>query len=119
MERKPRQDDELVMSLVEMALAQPENQRESYLETACSGNPDLFNQARHYVQWEARMRGFLLDPLCPGAEQENPFEQGQILEGRFRIEREVARGGMGIVYQAFDEKLDRRIALKCARAGFR
>jgi serine/threonine protein kinase len=26
---------------------------------------------------------------------------------------------MGIVYEALDEKLDRRIALKCAKAGFR
>jgi len=107
------------MSLVEGALAQPENQRESYLESACSGNAELFTQAWDYVQSEARMRGFLLDPLFQAAEDENPFAPSQLLEGRFRIEREVARGGMGIVYEAFDEKLDRRIALKCAKSGFR
>ena len=106
------------MGLVELALAQPENQRESYLENACSGNPDLFSQAWNYVQWETRMHGFLLEPLCRAAEDEKPFEPGQLLESRFRIEREVARGGMGIVYEAFDEKLDRRIALKCAKSGF-
>ena len=32
--------------------------------------------------------------------------------GRYRIERELARGGMGVVYLAFDPDLERRIALK-------
>ncbi|MFN0168163.1 MAG: protein kinase domain-containing protein, partial [Bryobacteraceae bacterium] len=48
-----------------------------------------------------------------------PFQPGELLEGRFRIVREVAQGGMGIVYEATDEKLDRRVAVKCAKAGFR
>ena len=117
---KQQPDDELVMSLVELALAQPENQREDrFLESACSGNPDLFGQAWNYVRWESRMQGFLLEPLYVAPEDETPFQQGELLDARFRIVREVARGGMGIVYEAFDEKLDRRIALKCARSGFR
>ena len=119
MEIRTPQDDERLMSLVTLALAQPENQRESYLASACSGNAGLFSQAWNYVQWEARMQGFLLDPLIPPAEDETPFEPGQLLDGRFRIVREVARGGMGIVYEAFDEKLVRCIALKCAKSGFR
>ena len=119
MESKPQLDDELVMSLVELALAQPENQRQSYLESACSGNPELFSQTWHYVEWESRMRGFLLEPLYVSPADETPFQPGELLDARFRIVREVARGGMGIVYEAFDEKLDRRIALKCARSGFR
>lgn len=46
-----------------------------------------------------------------------PFAPGHLLIDRFRITRRIARGGMGVVYEAFDEKLRRRIALKCALPG--
>src|SRR5258708_16322180 len=112
------QDDELVMSLVELSLGQPSEDRESYLRTACDGDSELFSQVWSYVEWEQRMNGFLLEPLC-SVLSEHHFEPGDLLDGRFRIVREVAQGGMGIVYEAIDEKLERRIAIKCAKAGFR
>jgi tetratricopeptide (TPR) repeat protein/TolB-like protein len=112
------QDDDLVQSWVDLALCRPPDERETYLRSACAGDPELFSQAWHYVEWEQRMNGFLLEPLVATAVKEHPFDQGELLDGRFRIVREVAQGGMGVVYEAVDEKLDRRIALKCAKAGF-
>jgi serine/threonine protein kinase/Flp pilus assembly protein TadD len=114
----PAQDDDLVMSLVDLALTQPPDQREAYLRSACGADTDLFDETWTYVQSEQRMNGFLLDPLFPPVPDEHPFEPGQVLEHRFRIVREVAEGGMGVVYEAMDEKLGRRIAIKCAKAGF-
>lgn len=40
------------------------------------------------------------------------FSRGQIVAGRYRIVRYVTRGGMGEVYEAFDRKLQERVALK-------
>src|ERR1700722_1563430 len=117
MESRSRTDD-LAMTLVEEALRLPEEERELYLREACGSDLKLFAEAWSYVQWEKRMQRFLLDPVPPPPESKAPFEPGQILIDRFLVIREVAQGGMGIVWEAIDQKLDRRVALKCAKTGF-
>src|ERR1039457_3485272 len=48
----------------------------------------------------------------------DPFVPGTVLGGRFRILRAAGAGGMGFVYEALDEKLHQRVALKCAKPGY-
>ena len=111
-------NDEAVMRLVERALQLPEADREGYVRNACGGDAALFKAVWNYVKWDERMNGFLLDPLYSLAPDESELEPGLMLENRFRIVRKVSAGGMGVVYEARDEKLGRRIAIKCAKAGF-
>ncbi|HEU5421186.1 MAG TPA: PASTA domain-containing protein [Streptosporangiaceae bacterium] len=41
---------------------------------------------------------------------------GQLLDGRYRVESQLARGGMATVYRGRDIRLDRPVALKVAHA---
>jgi serine/threonine-protein kinase len=42
---------------------------------------------------------------------------GRLLDGRYRIEDRIARGGMATVYTATDTRLDRVVALKIMHDG--
>jgi len=48
-------------------------------------------------------------------ERRSTFAPGDVLSGRFRVERFIARGGMGEVYAARDSTLGGEIALKTIR----
>jgi eukaryotic-like serine/threonine-protein kinase len=58
--------------------------------------------------------------MSDDADSANPLfssrEQGAVIAGRYRIEREIGRGGMATVYLAHDLKHDRQVALKFIHA---
>lgn len=43
---------------------------------------------------------------------ESPFKEGELLAGKYKVERMIAKGGMGVVVAAMHEGLDQRVALK-------
>jgi serine/threonine-protein kinase len=112
--------DAILMSLVESALALDAAERTAFLDQVRAQHPDLFDEVKERVAWEDRMGGFLREPVVIARPEvpEHPFSDGERVNDRFRIVRELGRGGMGVVYEAADEKLNRRIAIKCARREF-
>ncbi|HLH44168.1 MAG TPA: protein kinase [Bryobacteraceae bacterium] len=109
--------DDVVMSVVALALASPVERREAYIHGACGGDPNLMRQVREYLEWEERMDGFLDGSLFLG--DEPPFQHGDVAAGRFDILRDAGEGGMGWVYEGWDRQLNCRVAIKCSKAGFR
>src|SRR5262245_62455965 len=110
-------DDERMISILQAAITQPAAERETYVRSVCS-DATMLDQLLHYITVEEQINGFLLESVVCRPLVEHPFQPGELVEGRFRIVREIAQGGMGVVYEAFDVRLDRRIAIKCAKTGF-
>jgi WD40 repeat protein/tRNA A-37 threonylcarbamoyl transferase component Bud32 len=95
---------------------------DEFTEELRRGKPgDIEEFARNYPELAERIRELfptlmMLEGMAGGGDAvtEAPasiLAEGSIF-GRYRIEREIARGGMGIVYEAIHVMLEKRIALK-------
>lgn len=54
-------------------------------------------------------------PWLPSADTPPAIAPGDVLSNRYRVDRFLARGGMGDVYHAFDLELEIPVALKTIR----
>src|SRR5687767_10749596 len=52
-------------------------------------------------------------PLCFEAHMHRLPVENEVLADKYRVERVIGRGGMGIVLAAWHLALDQRVALKC------
>jgi len=78
---------------------------DAHLDT-CNDCRELMH---HVVQGMAQSSQSDDDEL---ADSGSTFKPGSVINARYRIRSFVGRGGMGEVYEAFDQLMDRRIALK-------
>lgn len=96
------------------ALNVPPLDREDFLELECRGDGKLRQDVESLLACADAAPHFL-EPATLPAEQE--FAPGAQVD-QYRLEKCLASGGMGHVWIAFDDRLQRRIALKVLPAAF-
>ncbi|MCB1608070.1 MAG: serine/threonine protein kinase [Xanthomonadales bacterium] len=102
------------------ALEQPQAKRDEWLAQACPDDPEL--QAEVIQLLAAQTDASFLEHSPTGLDaalsEDEQDAAGQRL-GRIRLDRLLARGGMGEVYAATDELLQRPVAVKLMKAALR
>lgn len=108
---------ERAKQIFEAALDEPVAGRTAYLDAACAGNAGLRQTVSDLLAAHDTINA---DFLEGGARSEGgpSFREGDRIANRFRVVRFIAGGGMGEVYEVFDEQLRLHVALKAIRADF-
>jgi predicted Ser/Thr protein kinase len=105
-------------ALVEGALELPAEQQQPWLDAQAGDDPAILEQARRLLA--AHERGAALESPADAAtalgDDHRLHAPGERV-GSYVIDQEIARGGMGVVYRAWDTRLERWVALKALSPG--
>ena len=112
-----------VRSILEMALDLAPARRADYLQGACGGDRELRAEIESLLAAAEGSAWFDQPALALAhatATMETPADTGLQrgrMVGNYRVVEQIGQGGMGAVYQAIDERLNRPVALKVILRG--
>ncbi len=89
----------------------PRAERPAYLNQVCAGDPGLRTEVENRLAELQETETVEIDLR----RSSQSLRSGDVLQGRFCIRRFVGQGGMGEVYEADDQELGGRVALKTIR----
>src|SRR6185369_10334088 len=101
-------DRERINALFDRVRDLPSSERQAVLDRECLDAPEVREQVELLL--EDRTVTYVRPP-----EQAPMLSTDDLIGGRFRIVRFLGRGGMGEVYEAADQDLGGKVALKTLR----
>jgi len=109
----------LAAELFKRAVDRPVEQRSAFLTEACGDDVELRREVESLLKFNEGGDQFLEKPAMDIAVEslfQTALKPDQRI-GNYRVDSHIGSGGMGEVYLAHDEKLNRQVALKLVRFG--